>query len=300
MILLICLLANVLPAEFSDDMIYIHEWGVIEMDGLYLQARGCPDGYIDEYGYLVDYPMAEVTAPVVYFYGADCSGTFSVRIRNGSFTLLLPYPDSLAIETGLEVCCSAVWEHLTITSSEPSVDAVTEASSVTSGPELENCFEWAVPFWRMVPANRIRYPLAEYEDVFIYYESDMSDPQMFIGEYYNHIGEALIFFSDYGEMVCVKAVVPADSDAIGETLSDLEIMAVLYSWGNGGMLAEEIAALWQTWKPLLRTRCEHENLTLMLFPLTDRQESMVSTLSFVPVENILVHYERLLLGLGAI
>ncbi len=300
MILLAFILANVVLGEFTDDMIYIHEWGVIEMDEVYLQARGCPEGYIDEYGYIQEYPMAEVTAPVVYFYGADCSGTFSVRIRDGSFTLLLPYPDSLACETDPGVLYTAVWENLTIRSVEPPADASTEASFVTRGPELEDCFAWAVPFWRMVPANRIHYPSAGYEDVFIYYESEMSDPSMFIGEYYNHVGEALIFFPEDGEMVCAVAAVPVESDAIGETLSDLEIMTVLYSWGNGGMLAEEIAALWQTWEPLLRTRCELENLTLMLFPLTDRQVSVVSYLSFVPVENILIQYDRLLLGLGTI
>ncbi len=300
MILLTCVLANVLLAEYTDDMVYIHEWGVIEMDEVYLQARGCPDGYIDEDGYFWEYPMAQVTAPVVYFYGADCSGTFSVSIRDGSFTLLLPYPDSLAYEIDEEVCCTAVWEHLTITSSESSIAATTEAAYMTTVPEYKNCFAWAAPFWRGVPANHIRYPSTGYEDVFIYYESGMSNPEMFIGEYYNHIGEALIFFPEDGEMVCVNATVPLESDAMGETLSDFEIMAVLYSWGDGAMLAEEIAALWQTWKPLLRTRCELENLTLMLFPLTDRQESIVSTLSFVPVENILVQYERLLLGLGTI
>ena len=300
MILLACVLANVLPAEFSDDMIYIHEWGVIEMDEIYLRASGCPEGYIDEFGYFQEYPMAEVLAPVVYFHGADCSGTFSVRVRDGSFTLLLPYPDSLDIETGAEVRCSAVWEDLRITSSEVSADAVTEASVTIRGLELQDSFSWAVPFWRMVPANRIHYASAGYDDVFIYYESEMNNPEMFVGEYYNHVGEALIFFSEDGEMVCVKAVVPAESDAIGETLSDLEIMAELYSWGGGGMLPEEIAALFQTWKPLLRTRCEREYLTLMLFPLTDRQVSIVSTLSFVPVENILIQYDRLLLGLGSI
>lgn len=300
MILLICLLTNVLLAEYSDDMIYIHEWGVIEMDVAYLQVRGCPDGYIDEYGYFREYPMAEVTAPVVYFYGADCSGTFSVRIFDGSFTLLLPYPDSITYEIEPEVRSTAVWENLVITSSESLADATTEASAVTRGPEFENCFDWAVPFWRMVPANNIRYPSAGYDDVFIYYESGMNNPSMFIGDYYNHVGEALVFFTENGEMVCVNATVPLESDATGETLSDLEIMVVLFSWGSGGIYPEEIAALWQTWKPLLRTRCEIENLTLMLFPLTERQVSMVSTLSFVPVENILIQFDRLLLGLGTI
>ena len=300
MIMVICLLANVLLTEYTDNMIHIHEWGVIEMDELYLHARGCPDGYIDDYGYVQDYPMAEVTAPVVYFYGADCSGTFTVKIRDGSFTLLLPYPDSLAHESEGEECYTAVWENLNVTSSEPVTDATTEATFLNSDSEFENCFSWAVPFWRMVPANNIRYPSAGYEDVFIYYESVMRNPEMFIGEYYNHVGEALIFLPEDGEMVCVKTTVPVESDAIGAPLSDLEIMAVLYSWGGGDMLVEEIAALWQTWKPLLRTRCQHENLTLLLFPLNERQENMVSTLSFVPVENILIQYERLLLGLGTI
>jgi len=300
MILLACVLANALLAEFSDDMIYIHEWGVIEMDELYLRASGCPEGYIDEYGYVQEYPMAEVTAPVVYFYGADCSGTFSVRIPDGSFTLLLPYPDSIAYETDPEVLHTAVWENLTVKPVESVIDASTEASNVTRGPQLDDCFAWAVPFWRMVPANTIHYPSAGYEDVFIYYESGMSNPEMFIGEYYNHVGEALIFFPEDGEMVCTLATVPLESDAIGETLSDLEILAVLHNWGEGGMLAEEILALWKTWEPLLRTRCELENLTLMLFPLNDRQENLVSALSFVPVENILIQYDRLLLGLGTI
>ena len=300
MILLVLVFANVLLAEYTDDMIYIHEWGVIEMDEQFLQVRGCPDGYIDEFGYVQEYPMAEVTAPVVYFYGADCSGTFSVRIPDGSFTLLLPYPDSLAYDASAEVRYTAVWEHLTITSSEPLGDATTEATSVSRGPEYEDCFSWAVPLWRMVPANRIRYPSAGYDDVFIYYESVMNDPSMFIGDYYNHVGEVLIFSSEDGEMVCEYTTVPVESDAIRDTLSDVEIMAVLYTWGGGGMYAEEIAALWQTWKPLLKTRCEIENLTLMLFPLTERQVSMVSTLSFVPVENILIQFDRLLLGLGAI
>ncbi len=299
MILLVCVLANVLLPEFSDDMIYIHEWGVVELDEFYLPARGCPDGYVDQDGYL-QYPMAEVEAPVVYFYGADCSGTFSVKIHKGSFTLLLPYPDSLAHTIAPEVSYTAVWENLRITSAESDIDTVTEDTAITAEREQMDSFAWAAPLWRMVPANNIRYPSAGYEDVFIYYESGISDPEMFIGDYYNHTGEALVFFPEDGEMACVQVSVPDEMDAVGETLSDMEIMAMLYSWGDGGMLIEEIAALWQTWKPLLRTRCELENQTIILFPLNDRQDDLVSHLSFEPVENLQVHYERLLLGLGSI
>jgi len=300
MILLAFMLLNTLMAEYADDTIHIHEWGVIELDEAYLEVRGCPDGYIDEFGYIQDYPLAEVTAPVVYFYGADCTGTFSVDISEGSFTLLLPYPDSIYHRMDPNEHQTAVWDNLLIRSSQPMTDAYTEATSLTRGPELLNCFDWAVPFWRMTEANHISHPSTGYEDVFIYYESSMNNPEMFLGDCYNYVGEALVFLPEDGQMECVKMNVPVETDAIGETLSDLEIVAELYRWGDGGMRMDEITALWKTWKPLLRTRCELENLTMIMFPLTDRQENIVSRLSFVPVENTLVQYERLLLGLGTI
>jgi hypothetical protein len=90
-------------------------------------------------------------------------------------------------------------------------------------------------------------------------------------------------------------------DASGESLSDLDIMTELCHWAHNGLKSTEIAALWNTWKPLLRTRCELEGQTLMLFPLSNEQEEMVSQIRFVPTENgLLVNYDRLLLGLGAI
>jgi hypothetical protein len=152
-----------------------------------------------------------------------------------------------------------------------------------------------------VPGNYVNYPAADFEDVFLYYESVMNNAEMFMGDYYNHRGEALIFFPEDGELTCVKVTVPDEADARGETLSDLEIMTELCDWAHNGLKSAEITALWKTWRPLLRTRCELEGQTLMLFPLTVEQEEMVSTIRFVPMQNgLLVSYERLLLGLGAI
>jgi hypothetical protein len=291
---------NAVCSELSDNTVFVHEWGVILLDETYLNARGCPDGYIDEYGYFRDYPMADVTAPVVYFYGDNCRGDFTVDIPDGSFTLMDPYPDTLLIHSEPAQGQTAIWEGISIRQEIPETEASWDETATTRSPQWDNCFSWAVPIWRLAPSNRINHPSSGYDDKFIYYESSIADPEMFTGENYNCSGEALVFFAEDGVMECVKVTVPGEIDASGETLSDLEIMAVLSSWRDNRMLPEEIYGLWQTWKPLLRTRCEGEYLTMMLFPLSESQESMVSLLRFEPEENLRVEYERLLLGLGSI
>jgi hypothetical protein len=302
--LLYCALADTVIDYAPEDMVIIHEWGVIEVHESYLDAKGCPYGYIDEQGYFREYPEVEVTAPVVYFHGSECSGTFSVDVFGGCFTTMIPYPDSISNSSvfGLEgqEVYTAVWQDLKITPDETGEDTITGATEVTRGPAMPDCFAWAVPFWQAVPANRVYYDPAGYSDVFVYYESYMYDPGMFLGEYYNHSGDALVFFAEDGQLTCVKVLVPGEADARGETLSDLEIMTVLCGWGHNRLKSEEISALWNTWKPLLRTRCELEGQTLMLFPLTYEQTEAISRLRFDPVENLLVEVDRLLLGLGPI
>ena len=302
--LLWCALADTDMVYVPDDMVFIHEWGVIEVNELYLEVEGCPNGYIDEQGYFQYYPLAEVSAPVVYFHGAECTGTFSVEIYDGNFTTLVPYPDSIAYTVVLALLGSevytAVWEDIIISKDPRHPDPGSEAAAAARPSYMSDSFSWAVPFWREVPGNYLFYPATGFEDVFLYYESVMNNPEMFMGDYYNYEGEALIFFPEDGELTCVKVTVPDETDARGETLSDLEIMTELCHWAHNGLKSAEITALWKTWKPLLRTRCELEGQTLMLFPLTDEQEERVSQIRFDPRENLLVRFDRLLLGLGAI
>ena len=303
--LLFFALTDTSVVQIPSDMVFIHEWGVIEVDEEYLTLRGAPDGWVDELGYVQDYPMADVTAPVVYFHGAECTGTFTVDVYDGYFTMLLPYPDSVANAPGGGPGgvdrYTAVWEDLIIRHVDPLTESTIEATDVTRGPSMPDCFSWAVPLWREVPANRVSYPATGYEDVFLYYESGMLSPEMFMGEYYGHIGDALLFFPEDGELTCSRVTVPGERDAIGETLSDLEIMAVLCHWADNGLKTEEIGALWKTWEPLLATRCELGGETLMLFPLSSEEEESVSRLRFVPDDGGLdITYDRLLLGLGAV
>ncbi|GEM_PF-1984077 len=303
--LMALLLVGPLTGQVAQDAVLIHEWGVIEVDEMYLTARGAPDGSVDEDGYFHDYPEVEVTAPVVYFHGAECRGELRVRISDGYFTTLLPYPllveemPDPEIEGSLTY--TAIWEGLIITGGSSSPDAMTGATEVTRGSSMADSFSWAVPFWREVPANNVHYQAAGFEDVFIYYESAMNSPEMFMGDNYGHVGEALLFFPEDGELTCVNTAIPSESDANGETLSDPEILMELYQWADGGLLMEEVMALWSTWKPLLLTRCELMGQSVMLFPLSDEEEELVSRLLFEPDDaDIEVKYERLLLGLGSI
>lgn len=293
--LILCINMIASNAVSSEDVVGIHEWGVILLDESYLYARGCPDGYIDEFGYFQEYPSAQVTAPVVYFHGAECRGDLTIVVPNGDFTLTDPSPDTLYQDS--DNSRTGIWKDLVI-----SQDEFTESTvgSITRAPQWNNCFSWAVPLWRSNPANIVHHPGSEHEDKFIYYESSMADPAMFMGDCYNYSGEALLFFAEDGQMVCVRYSVPMETDATGETLSSMQIMAVLSGWASGELLPEEIRGLWETWEPLLRTRCERENLTMLLFPFNEQQVSMVSRIEFECNRELQVEYSRLLLGLGRI
>ena len=77
--LLYCALADTDYVEIQDDIVYVHEWGVVELDEGYLEARGAQWGYLDPCGYLVDYYPDEAVlsmavrdeAPLVGPYPAD-------------------------------------------------------------------------------------------------------------------------------------------------------------------------------------------------------------------------------------
>lgn len=286
------------------ETVTLHEWGVIEVDEACLELNGVHGGYVDSNGYLQEYPEASVRAPVIWFHGYLCSGTLSVEIYNSSFTTLIPYPDSIAYSSVPELDGSntytAVWEGLETEAAEiVSIEAQRGLLADRRRYGLDS-FQRAVPLWRSVPCNGVYYPAADHRDLFIYYESDLHSTDMFVGEYYNYQGEALYFYSEDGDMVCVVADIPFAVDYGGTKLTDEDIEMTINGWCPD-LLSEEIHALWMTWKSLVRTRCVQEGETLLLFPLTHEQTESVSSIRFVPDEGFIdVQYHRLFLGLGAI
>ncbi|MBD3370938.1 hypothetical protein GF402_11340 [Candidatus Fermentibacteria bacterium] len=297
-------LADTVIVEPPDEMVSVHEWGVIELDESQAGAVGVPDGYVDAEQYYHQGEEMQVRAPVVWFHGAECSGIFSVELRNGCFDELMPNPDSIAhlaipgVE-GSDVVI-AFWRDLKLVEEQIPIDGM-QGASLDGGPFQLDCFTYAVPMWRDVPAHYVLHPGGQYQDRFIYYESSMSLPSALSGEYYNCQGEALVFFADDDKLACVRGDPAAEMDLDGYRLANEDVLSTLCDWGDNQLESEEVLALWRTWRPVLRTRCELEGETVILFPLTPEQEDVVSKIEFVPDEDwVDVRYERLLLGLGTV
>ncbi len=300
--LLYCALADTVIAYVPDDVVFIHEWGVVELDEGYYEARGAHWGSLDGHGCLIDYYPVGVEAPVVWFHGAECTGTFSVEVTGGDFTTLRPRPDSIALHAvpGLEASEThvAVWEDLQVVDMElPRIDIEEE---IPFEDIYFEDFSWAMPLWREVPGNILIYNSQNFVDSFLYYECSMNGYGMFSGDYYGYTGPALLFVADEEGLACARATIPYATEGWDVPLSDSEILDVFCGWAGNGLKSSEIAALWNTWEPVLRTRCELNGQTVMVFPLSREETESISRIRFVPDRELEVRYDRLFLGLGAI
>jgi hypothetical protein len=299
--LLYCALADTVVAEIPEDIVFVHEWGVVELDEGYLEATGTPDGYLDPCGYLIEYYPDVAEAPVIWFHGAMCNGDFIVEIPGGDFTFYRPVPDSLDFHAipGIEASEThvGVWKDIQLRAPY-AMEWPAEEEVLEEIPLLEE-FEWAYPLWRDVPGNYVIQPSTGFQDRFLYYECSLNGYEMFSGEYYGYTGPALLFRAYDDELLCSMVTVPTNlSD--GEVLTEDEIMAEICDWAGGGLKTSEIKALWYTWMPRLRTRCELDGQTVIVFPLSQEQVESISRLRFVPHNSMQVRYDRLFLGLGAI
>jgi len=289
------------------DVVYVHEWGVIEFDEAVPAAVGAQWGYLNDQGILEPYYEYEVEAPVVWFHGAECTGTFTVESHGGYFTALLPLPD-LIEEQEEERSASpeyypsqtAIWEVIDLTWQMPENE---ESLPVASEPEG---FSWATPFWREVPANYVAVPGEAYLDRFIYYEctfntsSDLFRGCMSAGSVYGYTGEALVFQEENGELAAHLANVNGTVQILHEMLPEEEVLEIICGWAGNSLKSQEIEALFQTWEPSIKNRCINLGMTTILFPLSDEQTESISTIRFEPEYGNPVEYARLFLGLGAV
>jgi hypothetical protein len=320
--LLYCALADTDIVEVPADLVLVHEWGVVELDEGRYDLKGARWGYLDGSDHLIDYIPDEVEAPVIWFHGAACTGTFSVEVTGGVFTELLPYPDSITVHAipGIEASETqvAVWRDLKIDDNmvlemPVVVEDETEEARRVSGEWTEyeeegipamsgyyyTGFDWAIPLWREVNCNTVHYPAADYKDSFLYYECTFNPYHMFDGDYYGYEGPALLFLWDENELACFKVNTPNDIST-DTALTEDEILAEICSWADGGLKSSEIGALWNTWEPAIRTRCDYYDQTVIVFPLSPEQVEMISRIRFVPDGDFQVRYDRLFLGLGMI
>ena len=80
--------------ETSEQTVFVHEWGVVLIDEVIPTVSGAERGYLEENGMLQPYYSMAVDAPVIWFHGPEFTGTLTVEVQNGYFSLLIPLPVS--------------------------------------------------------------------------------------------------------------------------------------------------------------------------------------------------------------
>jgi len=291
--------------ETSEQTVFVHEWGVVLIDEDIPTASGAERGYLEENGMLQPYYSMAVDAPVIWFHGPEFTGTLTVEVQNGYFSLLIPLPVTESIDDeSIPVYpegdnYTAVWKDLAFTddvsiSSDRPYDRRGILDDSTEG------FLWAMPFWREVPALTVTYGAGSYTDRFIYYECSASNlfEEREPSESYQR--GALVFHEEDGELAAELVIAPRDRISIELAVSDEGILDVLQDWGDDEFLVEEIEALWKTWKPRILTRCIQDGEAIVLFPLTEEQIESISSLDLQTDQGYSVEYSRLFLALGSV
>lgn len=304
--MILVLLTGSEVTEREYETVFVHEWGVVLIDEVIPTVRGAERGYLEENGILQPYYSMTVDAPVIWFHGPEFTGTLTVKVKNGYFSLLIPLPaavstcdDEISISRSTESSL-AVWEDLSLTDEVfmPG-DRPVDRRGVLEGSSEEG-FQWAMPFWRTVPALTVEYEHASYTDRFIYYECSASNlfEEREPSEHYQR--GSLVFREEDGELAADLVIALHNGIRFEISISDDGILDVLASWGGNEFLSEEIEALWNTWKPSLLARCIMYGETTVLFPLTDEQVESISTLNLETDQGFHVEYSRLFLAMGSV
>ncbi len=290
------------PLETLDETVYVHEWGVVQIDEAIPMAQGAQRGYLDENGTFQPYSSLLVDAPVIWFHGPSFTGTLIVEVQNGYFTLLIPNPAmTSACDESIPVFRDdnnyvAIWEDLEFFAE----DILPEDRRNAIDDSTEDGFQWAMPFWRNVPALTVEYESASYSDRFIYYECSASNLFEEHDSFRSNVSDVIVFYIDDGELAADLITGPGNGDAVESYLSPDRILDILAEWGGGEFLDEEIEALMQTWEPVLQTRCAGNGQRVVLFPLNDEQVESISTIDLHTDQDYHVEYSRLFLAMGSI
>lgn len=289
--------------EASNETVFVHEWGVVLIDEVLPVAIGAERGFLEENGMLQPFYSMIVDAPVLWFHGPEFTGTLTVEVQNGYFSLLIPTPSAISTcdETipvfRDEENYLAVWDDLTFSHSD---GMPCDRPVDREGISAEEGFQWAMPFWRDVPALTVSYEPASYVDRFIYYECSAAH---LFGEQdplEDFQRGSIVFHEEDGKLAADLVVAPQNRIRIEIAVLDEGILEVLSGWGGDEFLDEEINALWKTWKPSLLTRCLSYGETVVVFPLTDDQIESISTIDLRTDRGYSVEYSRLFLAMGSI
>ena len=297
-ILFAAALVDTVIAPPVDNMVVVHEWGVVTFTQESVVLGANPDtdpdaGIIppDQW----EEPVAR--APVVYFYGEPFSGEFSVQANSGRFIELYPEPETLLDTSPMPEypSASAVW---TITGARPDVPE-------RGLPERERRLSTCVPqdlleIWREPPSMTLEFGNGTSEK-FVYYECTlkaMAEPGYYPVEMSGSgpsldpewDGEVLRGIRE-GDSVTLELVTREGVQQVDEE----NVPDILCGWAGGNMKSQEIDALWNTWEQWI-TEGEWSGDTLEVFAFPRSTVESVSSITLDTDEYMYVEYFRFFLG----
>lgn len=297
---ILSMLLFVLSSGSAEEVVEVHEWGVVQADEVTPSAVGARRGYLDDHGIIQPPEAMAVDAPVVWFHGPAFTGSFQVEVTDGYFTTLIPEPECSDIldETQIQPrVSSVVWDHLECFPAEE----MPHDRRATPGFYVSEGYEWAMDFWRRVPSLTVSYSDADYLDRFIYYECSASGIFQNDDPFGDYSGEWLLFSEDDRELsASLCSGLPSDPFVEEVDLNTEKIMEILAEWGENQFMDEEISALWMTWEPAFRTQCLVYGQEVFFLPLSHEQTEDISTLQLETDQGYRVSYSRLFLATGSI
>jgi hypothetical protein len=287
----------IVPVDIES--VYVHEWGAVTFteETVILGANPFTDPNSD---FIPPYQWEEpvARAPIVYFYGAEFSGEFTVSIPAGYFIETIPFPDNLSNTAPMPPPQSydAVWRISETTLNEEYL--VGEYLHVSSDM-LET--------WREPPSYVLEFNDGSREK-FIYYECVLNPTSE--DDFYpvllqndgavlhpDYTGEVMRFVKD-GDTVTMDLLTkwPASGQIINTTDPIPDVPEILCDWADGTMRSEELVSMWDTWKSWIYDGSWSGD-TLLVFPLPDHTIEGMTTIILQTDDYHEVEYSRFYLGI---
>lgn len=284
------------PVELNT--VYVHEWGIVTLSCEEVFSEAVPGSDMEVPLYkLLEEPEPIARAPVVYFYGAEFSGTFSVELPGGRF--IEAYP--LLSHASLDVQ-AIEWRILSSSAQGPDYEIPADVL-----PEAKSVSGWALNEWRDGPALVLEFENCRY-DRFIYYENTIPrnnwnpipDFSGYMQESDSDGIRALLVFSraENGDIQVVQCNNANLHEQIENThpISDRFVLDALCDLARGSLKSHEIEDIWNTWDDIIIDG-EWDADILVLFPLTDYEIGSISSIQLETDQGYEVEYERVFFGM---
>lgn len=288
------------PVDFGT--VYVHEWGAVTFteESIIFGANPLTDPNSDLIPpYQWEEPVAR--APIVYFYGAQFSGTFTVSVHSGTFIETLPFPDNLVSTSPMppQQSYNAVWEVSETTLNQEYL--VGEYSCVSSD---------MLEIWRTPPSYVLEFNDGSREK-FIYYECALqpSSEDRFYPVLLQDNGAVLhpdydgpvLRFVKCGDRVNMELVIewPVSEQVLYTNDQGNDVPGILCDWAGGTMKSEELVSMWDTWRSWIYDGSWSGD-TLLVFPLPEKTIEGMTTIILQTNDYQEIVYSRFYLGILSI